>query len=115
MCGVKEEVPISLSLYSLGNKRGNSFLAVREFNYKHICSRMMFVDYGTVFYPVTIVMNEELAREYNEGKKQEGFIVDSMKELYYMLNVVINSETMVTLIQNLINEALRQELKKIQS
>ena len=34
-----------------------------------------------------------------------------MKELEDMLDIVINSDTMLTLIQNLINESLRQELR----
>lgn len=77
---------------------------------EHYKYRLMFIQYGAISYPVTIVMNEELAVEYS-GKRKDKFLVDSMKELEEMMNVVINSETMTTLLQNLINEAMRQELK----
>ena len=56
-------------------------------------------------------MNEALAKEYNGGKRNERFSLNSMKELEDMLDIVINSDTMLTLIQNLINESLRQELR----
>ena len=37
------------------------------------------------------------------------YYIDSMKELENMLDVVINSESMIDFIQKLINESLRQE------
>lgn len=69
---------------------------------------MMFVDYGAISYPVTIVMDEKLAIEYS-GKRMTAFPINSMKELEDMLDRVINSDTMIFLIQKLIDEALRQE------
>ena len=78
---------------------------------EHYRYRMMFVDYGAVSYPVMIVMNQDLALEYS-GKWSDTFQIDSMKKLEEMMNKVINSETMLTLIQNLINESLRQEAKE---
>ncbi len=71
----------------------------------------MFVDYGTISYPVTIVMNEELAVEYS-GRRNDRFLIGSMKELEEMMNAIMNSDTMIVLFQNLINEALRQESKE---
>lgn len=83
------------------------FLTVKDL--KHYKYRMMFVDYGTISYPVTIVMNEALAIEYC-GKRKDTFLIESMKELETMLDVIINSNTMVNLIQSLINESLRKEI-----
>ena len=68
----------------------------------------MFVDYGAISYPVTIVLNEMLAIEYS-GRRNDIYYIDSMKELENMLDVVINSESMIDFIQKLINESLRQE------
>lgn len=78
---------------------------------EHYKYRMMFVNYGTVSYPVMIVMNEELSIEYN-GKRNYIYFVDSMKELEDMINKVIDSDIIVSLVQNLINESLRQENKE---
>lgn len=82
------------------------FLTVKGL--EHYRYRMMFVGYGTVAYPATIVMNEALAVEYS-GRRNFIFNVDSMQDLENMLDTIINSETMVSLIQSLINESLRQK------
>ena len=75
---------------------------------EHYKYRMFFIDHGTVSYPATIVMNEELAVEYT-GKRTTVFQIESMKKLEDMMEKLLNSETMLNLIQSLINEALRQE------
>lgn len=77
-------------------------------NYKY---RLMFVDYGAVAYPVTIILNEELAVEYS-GRMKDSFLIGSMKELHNLLDKVINSKTLLNIIQNLINESLRRERAK---
>ena len=68
----------------------------------------MFVDYGAISYPVTIVLNEMLAIEYS-GKRNDTYYIDSMKELENMLDIVLNSDSMIGFIQKLIDESLRQE------
>ena len=82
------------------------YLSAREL--EHYKYRMMFVNYGTVSYPATIVMNEELAVEYS-GKRVDTFTINSMKELEDMINTVIDSDKIVSLVQNLINESLRHK------
>ena len=82
------------------------FLTVKGL--EHYRYRMMFVDYGAISYPVTIVLNEMLAIEYS-GKRNDTYYIDSMKELENMLDVVINSDSMISFIQKLIDESLRQE------
>ena len=77
-------------------------------NYKY---RLMFVDYGAVSYPVTIILNEELAIEYS-GRMNDSFLIGSMKELHNLVDKVINSKTLLNIIQNLINESLRRERAK---
>lgn len=77
---------------------------------EHYKYRMMFVDYGTVSYPVTIVLNEDLAVEYT-GKRITNFSVESMQALEDMINQILSCKTILTLIQNLINESIRQENK----
>ena len=89
------------------------FLTVKGL--EHYRYRMMFVDYGAISYPVTIVLNEMLAIEYS-GKRNDTYYIDSMKELENMLDVVINSDSMISFIQKLIDESLRQErLQKLNS
>ncbi len=83
------------------------FLSVKGLEYYKY--RMMFVDYGTISYPVTIVMNDSLAIEYS-NQTRTVFIIENMLELERMMDRIINSDTMISLIQNLINEALRKEL-----
>lgn len=84
------------------------FLTVKGL--EHYKYRMMFIEYSTISYPLMVIMNEELAVEYN-GKRNKSFIVKSMKDLEDMIDKVINSDIIVSLIQNLINESLRQEAK----
>lgn len=84
------------------------FLTVKGL--EHYKYRMMFVSYSAVAYPVTIVLNEKLAMEYSRTRK-DTYQIYSMKQLEDMLNIVLDSDTMRILIQNLINESLRQEAK----
>lgn len=86
------------------------FLTVKGL--EHYKYRIMFVDYGAIAYPVTIVMNETLAKEYNKGKSSYIYSVKTMKELEELLESVINSNCMIRLLQSLINEALRKELQE---
>ncbi len=76
---------------------------------EHYKYRMMFVRYSTISYPVTIVMNEDLAIEYS-GRRKDIFTITSMKKLEELMDAVLNSDTMILLIQSLINESLRQTL-----
>lgn len=80
-------------------------------NLEHYKYRMMFVNYGAIAYPVTIVLSEALSEEYC-GKRTDTFLIGSMSELESMMETVINSPILVTLIQNLINESLRKEYQK---
>ena len=69
---------------------------------------LMFVDYKAISYPVTIVLNEQLARVYS-NKYEDTFIINSMNQLDKLLDKVINSEVLIRIIQSLINEAIRRE------
>lgn len=104
----KGKVDIQKKLGDLSGKsyRYEVFLTVKGMEYYKY--RMMFVDYGAISYPVTIVMDERLAAEYSD-KKQDTFHISSMKELEKMLDIILNSDTMISFIQQLIEEALRQE------
>lgn len=82
------------------------YLSVK--NMEKYMYRLMFVDYGAISYPVTIVLSEDIAMEYTD-KTQDTFIIDSMKELQSLMDRVINSKTLIRLIQNLINESIRRE------
>ena len=88
------------------NHRYEIFLKVKGL--EHYKYRLMFVEYGTISYPVTIVLNEMLAIEYS-GKRKDTYYIDSMQELKNMLDIVINSDKMIDFIQKLIYESLRHE------
>ena len=75
-------------------------------NYKY---RMMFVEYGTVSYPATFVLNADIAAEYGSGRRNTIVKLNSMLEIQELLNKIFESGMMTELIQNLINEAIRQE------
>ena len=79
---------------------------------EHYKYRMMFVDYGTISYPVTIILNEDLAVAYS-GRRKDVFTIESMKQLEEMMDTILNSDMMLSFIQSLINESLRQEMKEI--
>ena len=97
---IKVDIQEDLGEQSKEDHRYEVFLTVKGL--EHYRYRLMFVDYGAISYPVTIVLNEMLAIEYS-GKRNDIYYIDSMKELENMLDVVID------FIQKLINESLRQE------
>ncbi len=102
------DVDIQDELGDLSNEshRYEVYLSVKNMdNYKY---RLMFVDYGAVAYPVTIVLNDVLAEEYCDQRK-DSFSIDSMKELQELMDIIINSQTLFKLIQSLINESIRRE------
>ena len=103
---VEVDIQKDLGVQDKESNRFEVYLSVKGLDlYKY---RMMFVDYGTVSYPVKIVMNEELAIEYC-GRRKSQFDIASMKELEDMMNKIMDSETFISLVQSLINEALRKE------
>ena len=77
----------------------------------HYKYRMMFVHYRAISYPVTIVLSEDLADV--SGHYKDSFEVVSVSELENLMQVLIKSEFLRNLIQNLINEALRIENQTI--
>lgn len=106
---VRVDIQKDLGEQDKENHRYEVFLTVKDLaHYKY---RMMFVDYGAVSYPVTIVLNDTLAVAYS-GKRTDTFHIGSMADLEDMLSAIFNSDTMISLLQNLINESLRQEIKK---
>lgn len=102
------DIQAELGAQGAENNKFEVFLTVKRL--EHYRYRMMFVEYGSVAYPATVVMNDSLAVEYSD-KRDFVFRVNSMKDLEDMLNTIINSQTLVALIQNLIYESLRQEAK----
>lgn len=79
-------------------------------NAAKICSPIMFLEYGTISYPAKVVMNDNLAAECF-GNFKNKFEVESMAEMENMIDTILSSDVMNKLIQNLINESLRQKLK----
>lgn len=103
---IKVDIQNDLGEQSKEDHRYEVFLTVKGL--EHYRYRLMFVDYGSISYPVTIVLNEMLAIEYS-GKRNDTYYIDSMKELENMLDIVLNSDSMIGFIQKLIDESLRQE------
>ena len=104
---VEIDVQDSLGEQSEIDHRYEVFLSVKGLEkYKY---RMMFVDYGALSYPVTIVLNKQLSHIYNNKKYEDTFVLKTMKQLEEMLSIIINSDFLVQIIQNLINEAIRRE------
>lgn len=104
------EVDIQDSLGEIGNDdhRFEVYLTVKGMDkYKY---RMMFVDYTSVSYPVTIVLNDDLLQEYR-ASYNDTFKLKTVKEVQDMMDAILNSGTLKRLIQDLINEAIRIERK----
>ncbi len=103
---VEVDIQDSLGAQSNVDNRFEVYLSVKGLqNYKY---RMMFIDYGAISYPVTVVLNDTLARVYS-NKYGDTFTIKSMKELENVLDKVIHSEPLTQIIQSLINEAIRRE------
>lgn len=104
------EVDIQDRLGELGNeeKKYELYLSVKGIEkYKY---RIMFVAFGTITYPVTIVLNDDIADDIFSrfSYVQE---VDSMEDLNTLMQQVLSCHSLTKVIQNLINEALRKERK----
>ncbi len=104
----EREIDIQDELGEIANEdhKFEVFLSVKGL--EHYKYRLMFVNYGAISYPVTIVLNDALAEEYS-GRKSYIFKIQSMSELNDLMETIINSDTLVSLIQSLIGEAMRQE------
>jgi hypothetical protein len=104
----EEQVDIQEDLGEQNNQihKYEVFLTVKGLEYYKY--RMMFLKYGSISYPVTIIMNEKLAAAY-KGKVNTTFYLASMQAVEEMMDIIINSDTMVTFLQNLINESIRRE------
>lgn len=103
---VEVDIQEDLGAQDTEQNRYEVFLSVKGL--EHYKYRMMFVDYGTVSYPVRIVMNEDLAVEYS-GKRKPVFDIHNMANLEAMMEKIINCVTFISLVQSLINESLRKE------
>lgn len=87
-------------------RRFEVFLSVKGLTeYKY---RMMFIEYTSITYPVTVVLNENLAHIYTNSYK-ETFRIESVNALEIMIDKILNSQYFTKLLQSLINEALRKE------
>lgn len=84
------------------------FLSVKGL--EHYKYRIMFIRYGAISYPVSVVLNEDIAEAYS-GKSQYEYDVESMSELENMIEQIFDTEYCTKLIQSLIYEAMRQEGK----
>lgn len=104
-----ESVDIQQDLGEQGAEQNKFEVFLTVKGLEHYKYRMMFVQYSTISYPVTIVMNKDLAAEYSE-KRNDIFKIASMKKLEELMDIVLNSDTMIMLLQSLINESLRQTL-----
>lgn len=109
---VEVDIQDKLGVQDEEKNRYEVYLSVKGL--EHYKYRIMFVDYGTVSYPARIVMNEELAIEY-WGQRKTSFSVVSMDMLENMMNKILHCGTMIVLLQNLINEALRKEVEEAEN
>lgn len=107
----EERGDIQEKLGALDNEKHRYEVFLTAKGLEHYRYRMMFVDYGTVSYPVQIVLNETLAVAYS-GKRTDTFYIDSMMKMEELMEAVINCDAIVALIQSLINESMRQEAKE---
>ena len=84
------------------------YLSAKELkNYKY---RIMFIEYGTVSYPVQIVLNDDIANECL-GKFKNIFQVETMADLEELINKILESEVVIKLLQSIIYESLRKQRK----
>lgn len=105
----KIDIQSQLGEISPQSNRFEVYLSV--FNMEHYKYRMMFIGYESTAYPVKIVMNEDIYHECFK-KNFTPIFAASMSELENIIQNAINSETMLKLLQNLIDESLRIEISK---
>lgn len=100
------DIQDSLGAIGVDDHKFEVFLTVKGMDkYKY---RMMFVEYTSVSYPVTIVMNDDLVAEYSSSY-DDTFELNSVEDVKKMMDKVINSNMIRRLIQSLISEAVRIE------
>ncbi|SUO03202.1 Uncharacterised protein [Faecalicoccus pleomorphus] len=105
------KIDIQSELGELFPQRNKFEVYLSVSNMEYYKYRMMFIEYGSTAYPVKIVMNEDIYHECFK-KNFTPILASSMSELENIIQNAIDSETMLKLLQSLINESLRIETSK---
>lgn len=99
------EIQNSLGALEKVDHRYEVFLTVKNLDdYKF---RIMLVDYGAISYPVTVVLEQQLALKVM-NQYDDTFYVENMDQLNIMMNKIIDSRIFQNLIQSLIDESRKR-------
>lgn len=102
---IEKDIQEDLGEISREENRFEVYLSVKGL--EHYKYRMMFVRYGAISYPVTIVLAEDLAQLF--GTYKETREANGEEDLRMIMDKILDSKFMKDLIQSLIFEAMRHE------
>lgn len=106
---VRVDIQTKMGPQNVKESKYEVYLSVKGLaQYKY---RLMLLSYKEIAYPVAVVLSDDFYGEYGSARR-ESYTMSTMKELEELVNTIIESETMSSLLQSLINEALRQEKRQ---
>lgn len=105
----EEEVDIQNDLGVVESEDQTFQVCVRVKGLDNYLYRLMFIKHSDISYPVTVVLSEDIASNCFDSPKQETLELTSMQEITDLMNNILSADYFHKLIQQLINEALRQE------
>lgn len=70
--------------------------------------RICFIEYGSISYPVSIILNDDIALNCMD-KVIDEYTIENQSELENTIEKIISSDYLSSILQNLIYEAIRRE------
>lgn len=87
------------------NHKYEVYLCVKGLeNYKY---RICFIEYGSISYPVSLILDSDIAFDCMDQSKEE-YTLENQEVLEKQFDLILNSETLANIIQNLIYEGIRR-------
>ena len=100
------DIQEELGEIKIENHKYEIYLTVKGLeNYKY---RICFIEYGSISYPVSLILDSDIAFDCMDQSKEE-YTIENQVELEEKMDSILNSDRLGVIIQNLIYEAIRRE------
>lgn len=110
---VEEEVDIQSKLGEIGNTTKKFEVCLETPNDKQYKFRLMFIKYNSTIYPVTVVLESDIANELPQYGNKYIYNIKSRNDFQRFVTNVINTDRVVNILQQLINLAGNIELPEV--
>lgn len=105
-----KEVNVQDTLGELGNEHRKFEFCITTPIYEHFRYRLMFIEYDLAVYPVTVVLEEQIAREL-QGKQEQSYIFtcNTREDFETFAINIVRTECVSQMMQRLINVGYGQQ------